>query len=330
MIINNKVTIFTTLVKNTSRENQIERFIKYHSRFNIKIIIIKPNDVYIRIDKLLDMSNIKIIECSNQLNLAEKILLALNNITTPYIAWITDDDFTTIDFLEKSIKLMDKNNYIIACDGLTIFKEEKTAKRVNLLYSFESYKKGSIKNINVPRKDVFRFQAENFNPAVVHGVIKKDIFQKAVEFNINIPVNWGDRTFLAILMLYGNIHFVNAISNIRSHGTRLLTSNPTVHIKADLSPNKLIMNDELINKILNIYITEYKKISPTIKGEILYYLIKTTYIIDNTNENKLNKFLKKNYLKFLSFLEVKKMQLFNKQTREDLNFADLMLKKHPL
>lgn len=330
-MIRDKITIFTTLVKNNTRKIQIERFIKYHSRYNINIVIIKPDDVNINIKKLTSQyKDVKFIECTSNLNLAEKILLALENISTPYISWVTDDDFTSIDFIEKSINLMDNNDYIVACDGLTIFKEEKTTKRKNILYSFNSYKKGLKKKINVPRKDVFRFHAENFNPAVVHGVVRKEAFLNAVNFNVNIPVNWGDRTFVGVLILHGNIHFVNSIANIRSEGTRILSSEPSLHIKAEIKAHELIMDDKIINQLLDKYKSLYKGLSPVIKAEILYFILKTTYIIKDTKINNLFSKLKTKYLHTLSTIELIKMRLFNKKIREDLNVANYMLRNYPI
>lgn len=326
-----KITIFTTLVNNHTRKIQIERFIKYHSRYNLNIIIIKPNDVNIDIKKFTyQYKNVKFIECSSTLNLAEKALLALKNISTPYISWVTDDDFTSIDFIEKAIDIMDNNNYVVACDGLTIFKEEKTSKRKNILYSFNSYRKGLKKKINVPRKDVFRFHAENFNPAVIHGVVRKKAFLDAVNFNLNIPINWGDRTFVGILILHGNIHFVDSIANIRSEGTRILSSEPSLHIKAEIKPNELIMDDKIVNQILDKYKSLYKGLSPVIKGEILYFILKTTYIIKDTNSSNIFSKLKIKYLYILSVVELIKMRLFNRKIREDLKVADYMLKNFPI
>ncbi|MEA2019857.1 MAG: hypothetical protein U9N59_15605 [Campylobacterota bacterium] len=326
----NKLTIITTLVNANGRKIQIDRFINYHIRFNCKIIIVVPNDIKgISSEK----ENITIINCSKDTPVLKKFLLALEKTTTPYVSLIADDDFLGLDFTLKSIIAMDSNNYIVACDGLTIMKEEETGKRKEFLYSYKSYVNGIRKKINVSRKHVFRFQAENFNPSVIHGIIRTNTVLEAMKLidNLDIPVNFNDRVFLVVLMVNGNIHFINSVSGIRSYGVRIMHNDPKLFNKTEIRPDALILDDKTVNLLLNCYTLKTKKMSSIIKAEMLYFLIKSTNALTTNIDTKSFKYkIMRFYMTIKSQLTLLRLSLFNKKIKADIKLAEYFFKNYSI
>lgn len=325
-----KLTIITTLVQSKSRKIQLDRFINYHIRLKCKIIIIKPEDVIINYNE--NNKNIQIISCSKNATQAEKFQLAYNNVTTPYISWVADDDFLSLDFSEKSINILDQYQNVAACNGLTIFQDENTGKRKNYVYSFEYYINGlKFKNIDISRAEILKFSAENYDSSVVHGVMRTNVFIEIIDFldKNHVPTRWCDAILVFIIMMHGKIHYIKSISGIRSHDTRLLENDPNVYHKVEVQVTELIMDQKLINKLYDYYISLKGKISPKIVANILYYLLYSSRALENAREREYKK-PKKYYMIMRSYLEVLKLRLFNSKINHDIKLAKKFMKKYSL
>lgn len=328
----NKLTIITTLVNSNSinRIIQIERFVKYHSRMDLRIIIVCPDDVEI---PTLKANHLEIINCDHRLNVTEKVLLALKYVKTPYVSWIADDDFLGYDFAKKSISELDKHDYIAGCDGFMFFIEEGTLKRQDIKYSYNSFKKGLKANIDGHKGKRFRFQADYYHPGITHSVIRKDVIITALQFILDykIPVNFADRIFVAIVMIYGDIKYVNSITNIRSFGTRIMHHNPSLFNKAEIGPRELIMHENIVKEVFNQYEKNHGNLTPGIKSDILYFLMKSSKAFnDYTDKTTIKYKLKQLYILICSYLEPTKLSLLNKEIRNDIKLVKKFMKEYSL
>lgn len=258
--------------------------------------------------------------------------LSLKYVKTPYVSWIADDDFLGFDFAKKSISELDKHDYIAGCDGFMFFIEEETLKRQDIKYSYSSFKKGLKANINGHKGKRFRFQADYYHPGITHSVIKTNVITVALQFILDnhVPVNFADRIFVAIVMIYGDIKYINSVTNIRSFGTRIMHHNPNLFNKAQVGPRELIMDDNLIQKVLEYFENTNGKLSPGIKADILYFLMKSSKALNNyENKNIIDKFL--DIFKFIdAYLTPLKMSLFNKNIKFEIKLAKKLMKEYSL
>lgn len=327
--MHNDLTIITTLVNSgtTKRKIQIERFIKYHLRFNCQIFIIVPDDVNINIQNI-NYKKITFIHCKSSLSGLEKIYLALKNVSTKFVAWIADDDFLGLDFAKKAINIMNQNDNIAACSGMIIFFEENTIKRADILYSYKSYKRQLNKPKDLYKNQNLKFHADNYHPGVVHAVVKTKALLNVFEFlnKFKMPVSFTDRTMVLIILMHEDIKYIKSLAGIRSFGTRITRHAPHLLNKVEIHPCEIVTYNNLIEKLMR----EYEKINGSIdfriRSGIIYFL---TIASNCIAPYKKNNFLEKiNFLK--AYLEPYKLSLFNKQIKEDIILAKKLIKQYPL
>ena len=327
----NKLIIITTLVKSetNNRKMQVERFVKYHLQFDCKIVIVVPDDVTVPI---LDHTNVKIVPCKSSLYLTNKLLLALKEVTTQYVAWIADDDFLGLDFTKKAIELMDKNQNIISCDGMMIFKEEGTLKRANISYSYASYKRHLKKADDLLVSENLKFHADNYHPGAIHTVAKSDVIRNTLNFlsKYDIPAAFGDRIYFLMMLMHGDIRYIKSISNIRSHGTRIMEHNPKLFNKTKIRPGEIIMYDEIIKDLID----EYKKINNTmnfrIKSGIMYFILIASKCMTPPRKEPFFQKLYKKYETIMAYIEPIRLSLFHKQIKKDIELAERYMQRYPL
>lgn len=126
-----KLTIITTNLSSVGRENTLIWFLEYHKSFGTKIIV-GTSDLKIK-ENVSD--KFTIVRCSDTEPIHHKLIRLSKKVETPYLIWVADDDFTTENMLQKSCSILDKNENVVACDGLTIFFRETNLLRTNLSYS---------------------------------------------------------------------------------------------------------------------------------------------------------------------------------------------------
>lgn len=330
-----KLTIITTLVNSQSSQRavQAQRFIEYHKRFNCNIVVVCPKDVDISgIDH--NLPNLTIIHCDSGTTIEDKFLLTIESIKTPYVSWIADDDFLGMDFAEKSIRKLDEKSFVAGCIGMQIFYEEKSCIRKDIMYSYEKYRNGLKKKPISHKGKIFRSQTDTYHSGIVHGIIRTQIIIDTFKFlkKYEVPVNFGDRVFMCMIMINGDIVYLQTIAGIRSYGTRIMHHNPDLYTKQEISPREIIMHQDIIDGLFTYY--EQKndtKLAPGIKSEILYFLMKTSGSLNNY-ENKTTFIDKiKNILFFIgAYLEPIKLSFLNKSIKEDIELSMQYMKKFSL
>ncbi len=329
---NEKLTIITTLVKSESENRKVQshRFIEYHLRFGCEVIVVCPDNVNIDIapnPKLL------ILDCRANLGVTEKLLLALDAVATPYVAWIADDDFMLKDFAFKALKELDSNDKIAGCDAFIFFLEEKSLRRSNIPYSFLTYKYGLKRKEHDHKGRRFRFQAEYYHPGVIHGVMRKEIMKSAMQFLLDnkVPIRFGDKIFVALTLMHGDIKFIHTVSNIRSHGTRVMLHNASLFYKSEVNHRQLMMYDEIINAVLNYFENLHGTMTPGIKSEILYFLMRASGGLNSyMNKSSFWYRLKAMSIFVEAYIEPLRLSLFNTLIAQEIKVVKTYMKRYAL
>ncbi len=317
------VTLLTTIVRGVGRDNAIERWIAFHRKFGVPLIVVGDLE-----GKYRDFQdNIQFIRTENSLSVASKLLLGLENVVTPYVAWVADDDFILGMMLEKSVAILQAHKEIAACDGLNIFLKEGTGKRAYPSYSVKQFialRRTRVSGLN----EHIMAHAENFAPLALHGVVRTEALQEAISIGSKVPVRWGDNVCMAIVLSKGRIAMVPSISNIRSHATRILEHAKSFHTDADIPKEALVLDRPIKEKILASFGAE---IQPSLHAAVEYFLLRSSGGLSFTKTpNRLVTKLSRYWLSLCGYFYFIYWYLSNNRIRNEIMQIRKLVREYPL
>jgi len=317
-----QITIITSTLQGIGRENAIHRFLEYHQDFGVKILVgvSDQSSFQGKYEK-----NVEFFEFEDSETIQTKLLSLSRKVETPYLAWVADDDFITGRMLASSCLVLNEQQDVVACDGLSVFFKEDDCQRVNVNYSYGSFvklKKASKKKANLNLEDRLKLNAEHFHPMVMHGVIRKDVFTSLLINSNDIPVRWFDNYAVAKILSHGNILMLDSISNVRSAGTRIMDGNPECHMTPEIPKLDLVLNE---NFYKNIYdeITMRFVVTPSIKAAMDYFLLVSSGAL-NINRRK------KIFNVYLMLRSRIAFLILSRGVRLDIKKIKTMMKRYPI
>ena len=323
-MLHDKITIMTSNIASAGRSNGLLRFVDYHARLGVRLVIgVEAPTVP---TWLKDWPNLDVVTFEKDENIYSKLQNLASRIQTPYLAWVADDDFITSEMLIKSCEMLDQQGEIVACDGLNLFFSEKQVRRVNHLYSFAQYEGLKHAMGGDMAKRLVR-HADYFNPMVIHGVIRKQVFEAVFDGLQALPVKWFDNLALARILMHGEIAMLPVISNVRSSGTRIMDRAPSLFISADVEKLEMLMDQVYLP---NIYqeSSGFTKMTPLLKGALDYYFAATSGALSLLHD--LTRKPITALLKLKSILTLLVLQLRNPGIYRDIASIKQLMKKYPI
>jgi hypothetical protein len=211
----------------------------------------------------------------------DKLRVCINEVQTPYVIWVPDDDFTTEDYLRESVALLDEVSEAIGTDGIGVFFNEHSG---SLAYSHLNYNMDSIEFFLSSYsksysplssfKERILLQARRFSPAIIHGVMRtevmKGLLSEPLLFRKDIPVTWGDNIAVFLLMIYGGVLPLRKLAYIRSKGTQIF--DPQISHLPDLEKKFLVTDEELFSNFREVLKVHGLDAPEDYAAAILYFL----------------------------------------------------------
>lgn len=323
-MLHDKITIMTSNIPDAGRSNGLLRFIDYHARLGVRLVIgVEALDAPAWLD---DWPNLDAVTFKKDENVYRKLQILASKIKTPYIAWVADDDFITSEMLVKSCETLDKHEEVAACDGLNLFFSEKQVRRVNHLYSFAQYK--DLKH-SVGSDIAMRLvrHANYFNPMVIHGVMRKQVFEAVFDGLQTLPVKWFDNLAVARILMRGQIAMLPVVSNIRSADTRIMDRTPSFYPGADIDKLGILMDQVYKPKIYEES-SGFTEMTPLLKAALDYYFAATSGAL--TLVGALPRKQSLALLKLKSILALFALQLRHPGIYRDIAKIKQLMIKHPI
>jgi hypothetical protein len=321
--IKENVTLLTTVVRGVGRENAIKRWIEFHSQFGIPLVVVGD----LSEEDVVSSSCVRLISTDNSLSLDEKMWLGLKNVHTPYVAWVADDDFILGMMLEEATATLLCDKEVVACDGMNIFVEERTGKRVNQAYSVKQFIALRRAKGGGMRERLIAY-AENFAPMALHGLLRKEVLEEAVSMGSKVPARWGDNVCMAVVLSKGRIAMMSGISNIRSHGTRIIVHAKALHFDSDIPKEALILDRSLKEKLLSLFFAET---TPKLYAAVEYYLLRSSGAFSGSQaQGGIAASLQQLWLGFCGWFLYMRWYLTNKRFRSEMRKIRSLVRDYPI
>lgn len=121
---NQLTNLITIVIPSHNRHHLLERALKYYANFGAKILVADSTASC--------FPNIKNYNCHYfhlpEMKLYEKILHLINEITTPYMIFCADDDFTLKNSILLCLDFLEKNPEYVCAQGKTLFFKNTESK----------------------------------------------------------------------------------------------------------------------------------------------------------------------------------------------------------
>lgn len=335
MNIQENITILISF--HHTRTKELERKIEYFSNSKFKIIMIGQTDKYEKLRKLKKINNVqnlKILISKNKYP-GEKVLEAEKIIDTEYMIFLGDDDFITFDYLEKAIKILDKNKNVHVVDCFTTkfkFNESNNSLIFFNNYMIDYYLFLKRNNFNLKGGNLFERinKLENcFNPNLHHCVVRKNTFYfslKTIQNNKASDVlNYYDKIFFLLFLLKGDIYFLDLHGYIRQVENSLREKNlpDKYFLKKKLFLEDFLNDNNVLNYLYLIIHKELKCDIQIFNQHIIKFhkVIKNHYNLKNKKKDQgfikklrinINNYLHHRYDHFNEILNIFKIPLINK------------------
>lgn len=159
------------------RKKYCLRAIEYWSKFSASIYILdgskKPLDKTIQ-ENL--SNNINYIHSPK--SLYSRMASSTEMISTKYVAFLSDDEFFTIDGINESIKELELDRDLVTCSGNVMGFDIKK----NKVYGFEIYK--GLRNYSVMQNNIYKRLNYHMNlkyfPSTLYGISRTSFWKEAV------------------------------------------------------------------------------------------------------------------------------------------------------
>jgi glycosyltransferase involved in cell wall biosynthesis len=146
--------------------------------------------------------------------------------TAEYFKWVTHDDLQTLDFLEKTLPVMDQDPGIVLCypQVLVIDENGSVLKR-------RSYGLGTNANlISRPQDRLGKILWINWGSPPLYGIMRSSVLRKTLLLGSTYA---ADQILLAELALHGRFYEVpEELLLHREHANRSVHANPSRHALA--------------------------------------------------------------------------------------------------
>jgi glycosyltransferase domain-containing protein len=330
--LRNKITLITTTIDIQGRQNAIRRFIEYHREFGLRIIIGVEDASYEALRGYQSEESVSLVTFRKDLGVFEKLVELCKRVDTPYLAWVADDDFMTYQMIELSCKKLDSDEGIVACDGLNVFLNEKSTHRSNYEYSFRQYINIRRFNKHIKNELVTRVlvHAHNFNPMLLHGVMRTRVFSEVVEEVQDSPIKWGDNISVLKVLSEGSVAMIPTASNIRSAGTRIMSNCPEKYNQSGIKKTDLVFDEATRNRFYAKY-QSIDELTPQLKSAIDYFFLTTSRAlpVDFRASEFEKKFLRLS-LKILSFITFSWFLFTQTNVRRNIKVIKRLMKRYPV
>ena len=248
---------FTLIVPTHNRHHYLARSIEYYNALNAKVIYcdstVKPYEGTIH-------SNMEYLHLPDK-KFAEKVLVALEKITTPFVATCADDDFILIEALNSGFETLKNNEKYRTVVGKYIAFDE--------IFSGDFYQRyASVpEDISLsPQKNAEYFFQNYYQ--ILWGMYDKNILLKA--YKIINQANFNNDNFIEIVIGAcachgGGIKFLDEIWGVREvsiqehWGNRHVPLNLVVNLKeeADYHSFTALVNENTADGYADLVLGAY-------------------------------------------------------------------------
>jgi glycosyltransferase domain-containing protein len=299
----------TIIILTYNREHYLRRSIEFYSKYKARILIVDGSKKKLPIFDIKNLpQNFKYIYSLSDYHVRAN--LALNNISTKYFIFASEDDFFLPASLKNCIKKLSKNIDIISCCGIAMGFDVKKKKKILAFRLFENLK-GNNLLYDDPNKRVIKHMS-NFVPKHFYSVcrtsLSKNIFKKVFSYEHKFFSSFELQIetlmpYLGKTVVINELMFLRSLENEPIRGT-----NPSLDVNL-----------------------EFGKWWSRNHKEKIFFLKKMELIFTTINNYKNYKNeceIEKYYLSYLSFLEKHKRNFLAKILSEIFQFFPEILRSY--
>lgn len=160
------------------RKNYCLRSIEYWSKFPVNIYILDGSKIPIE-KKIQENFSSNINYIHSPKSLYSRMASSTELVSTKYAAFLSDDEFFTIDGINESIKELEKDKELVTCSGDVMGFDFK----MNKVYGFNIYK--GFRNYSVMQNNIYERVDYHLNqkylPTSLYGISRTSFWKEAVK-----------------------------------------------------------------------------------------------------------------------------------------------------
>lgn len=226
----------TVVIPTYNRKRQLLRGMRYWSGKGLSVIYLDGSDCPLEETEVAALSS-NISYKYAPIGLMERLAIAPELVSTPYVILLPDDEFLLPSALENIISILDKNSELVACAGAALGFDVRASKPF-------------VRGVSV-YKDLIGYQAthdrahdrlmhaaNNFRPGLIYSITRRDVWNDCIKLVVTRDfhaLSMMEMQWNMLLHFAGKVYVSNELVWLRSfEGHYVRNTNPNLDEGNDL------------------------------------------------------------------------------------------------